>query len=150
MKVIIGIGVPGCGKTTLLKPLAEKDGLVYVNRDDIRQQVTGDPTDHSKEKQVTELQNQQIAAALSSGKGVIIDGTYSKRRDRREVIVFCKSHGSAKIIGYWFKTPLDICLQRNKLRQRIVPDEIMQKMYRRLELNPPQQDEGFSEIREVY
>lgn len=51
-KVIIGVGVPALGKTTVLKPFAEKGGYVYISSDKIRAVLTGDPADQSKNKEV--------------------------------------------------------------------------------------------------
>jgi len=35
-KVIMGIGIPGSGKTTILKEFADKNGYEYICPDDIR------------------------------------------------------------------------------------------------------------------
>lgn len=148
MKAIIGIGIPGCGKTTLLKPLAERGGLAYVNGDDIRAELTGDPRDHSKEELVWQTAFDCIRTALQ-GKGVVVDATHSKRKDRRKMTVFCREHGAKQIIGYWIKTPIQACLERNEARERIVPPVSIHKMHRRLSINPPTTEEGFDEIMEV-
>lgn len=145
MKAIIGIGVPGCGKTTVLKPLAERGGLAYVNADDIREELTGDPTNHSKESVVWQVAYERIAAGLS-GHGVVIDATHSRRRDRLKMITFCREHGAREIIGYWFDVPLATCLIRNAQRIRKVPEAVIRTMCQRLTTAPPRLDEGYDEI----
>lgn len=47
-KVIVGIGLPGSGKTTALKPFADKNSYIYICPDDIRAELTGNPADQSK------------------------------------------------------------------------------------------------------
>jgi predicted kinase len=148
MKAIIGIGVPGCGKTTLLKPLAEKDGLVYVNADDIRLELTGDPADHSKEPVVWRIAYDRIKAGLQK-RGVVVDATHSKRKDRRKMVEFCRENGARTILGYWIKTPLETCKVRNQARRRIVPEHSIEEMHRRLTENPPTTEEGFDRIIET-
>lgn len=148
MKAIIGIGVPGCGKTTLLKPLAMKEGLAYINADDIREELTGDARDHTKELLVWRTAYDRIKEGLES-RGSIVDATHSKRKDRLKMIRFCRQHGAQHIIGYWFKTPLEVCTQRNRSRQRIVPVQSIERMHARLEINPPSKEEGFDEVIEI-
>jgi predicted kinase len=148
MKVIIAIGVPGCGKTTVLKPLAEAEGMAYVNADDVREELTGNPADHSKEVLVWHAIHRRIEENLRK-RGVVVDATHSKRKDRRQIIEFCREHGATLISGYWFNTPLETCLERNRVRQRVVPAEVIQKMHRRLVENPPSLEEGFTMILEI-
>ncbi len=149
MQVIVGIGPPGCGKTTLLKPLAEKFGYTYINGDDIRQEITGDPTDHTREPIVWRIARANIKQALDNNQGVILDGTYSKPKDRRKIIEYCRQHGASQITGYWFNLPLKTCFERNRQRGRIVSEDVISQMYNRLQLNPPALEEGFDEIIEV-
>lgn len=148
MKVIIGIGVPGCGKTTHLKPLAQKLGLAYVNGDDIREELTGDPKDHTRETAVWNLARQRIKTELLN-RGVVVDATHTKKKDRIDIIKFCKDNGAREITAYWFNTPLDTCLERNALRPRVVPEEAVKKMHNRLQLNPPDLEEGFTRILKI-
>lgn len=148
MQAIIAIGIPGSGKTTLLRPLAAKEGLAYINRDDIRQELTGDPTDHTREPMVNRIMYERIAAGLKQN-GVVVDATHSKPRDRRSVIAFCRQHGATELVGYWVNVPLDTALLRNRGRERKVPEEALALMQNRLELNPPTLAEGFDKIVEI-
>jgi predicted kinase len=145
-EAIVGIGIPGCGKTTILKPLAGEKGLLYINADDLREEVTGDPADHSKDRLVWKKLYQKIEDGLKD-KGVVVDVTNTKKRDRRQMVDYLKQNGTDKITGYWVKAPLDACLRRNKRRSRVVPGEALSKMQRRLELNPPSVAEGFDELK---
>lgn len=148
MKAIIGIGIPGSGKTTTLKVLAQQERLLYINADDIRQELTGDATNHTKEPEVWRLAYERIKTGLQEY-GVVIDATHSKRSDRVRMTTFCRQHGAKHIAGYWFDTPLAVCRQRNRQRDRIVPDAVLTKMHRQLADTPPSNDEGFDEIIQV-
>lgn len=143
--VIVGIGIPGCGKTTYLKPLSRELDMSYVNPDEIRQQLTGDPADHSQEVLVWNKVHEFISQHIE--RGVIVDATYSKRRDRHELIKLCRKGGAQQIIAYWFDVPIEICQSGNAGRDRVVPKEALIKMQSRLDANPPSTEEGFTEIK---
>lgn len=148
MKAILAVGLPGCGKTTLLKPLADDSGMTYVNADDIREELTGDPRNHTKEPEVwAEVYRRTLEGLKRTG--VIIDATFTKRRDRREMIEFCKKHGADDIQCYWVDTPIDTCKSRNDARTNPVPNEVIDKMANRLTLNPPSIEEGYSSIKKI-
>lgn len=145
MKVIVGIGVPGCGKTTYLKPLAKELSLKYINPDDIRQEITGNATNHSKELEVWNLVHSSLIEALKN-RGAIVDATYTKKKDRRKLIELCRQNGASEIIAYWFNLPLKTCIERNNSRKRAVPEIAIKKMHNRLKMNPPTTNEGFDKI----
>jgi predicted kinase len=148
MKVIVGVGVPGCGKTTYLKPLAKDLGLEYINPDDIRQELTGNAADHSKEVQVWDTVHARLIEALKN-KGAVVDATYTKVKDRLKLIEVCRQNSAKKIIAYWVNLPVETCMERNAMRERIVPKDVIIKMHNRLKLNPPTTDEGFDEVVEI-
>lgn len=149
MKLIIGVGVPGCGKTTYLKPLAANLHLDYINPDEIREQLTGSMEDHSQEPEVWALVHQKVTEGIKD-KGAVLDATYTRRRDRRIVIDLARQYGAQEIIAYWFNLPLDSCMERNRLRSRRVPNAAIEKMYNRLQINPPTEAEGFTQIIELH
>ncbi|HSH55469.1 MAG TPA: ATP-binding protein [Candidatus Limnocylindrales bacterium] len=141
--VLVGIGLPGSGKTTILKPLATELGAVYLNRDEIRAELTGDPTNHTREPQVTRLGEQRLAAALLAKKHVIVDATYAKRKDRTSIIELSRLYGAQLVVGLHINTGLETSIIRNNLRERRVPEEAIQRMHHKMVLSPPSMDEGF-------
>ncbi len=142
----IGIGIPGSGKTTYLKQLAANNHMVYVNADDIRQELTGDPGDHSRESMVWNLARERIKTALAAGTDVVIDATHSKARDRRHMVDFCRLHGAEKVEAYYIYTNIETSMARNAARQRQVPEDAIRTMARRLALHHPQLTEGYDNI----
>lgn len=145
MKAIIGIGIPGSGKTTYLKPFAEREGLVYVSADDIREEVNGDASDQSNHTAVMRVFHDRVREGVST-KGVVLDMTYSRKRDRLQAVEFCRTHGATEVIAYWFNTPVAIAKQRNSGRSRVVPERALEAMAHRLQLTPPSLDEGYDRM----
>ena len=146
MKAVIGIGVPGSGKTTYLKPLAKREGLAYLSADDIRAEVNGDPGDQSNHLVVMRLLHERLLQNLQQGKGLVIDMTNSRQQDRRKAVIFCRQHGATDVVAYWFNTPLSLAKQRNRERTRVVPDRAVEVMANRLQMHPPSLDEGYDRM----
>jgi predicted kinase len=44
----------------------------------------------------------------------------------------------------FFDVPVDVCIARNRLRERVVPEEAILEMWRKLQ--PPALDEGFDRV----
>jgi predicted kinase len=143
---IIAIGIPGAGKTTVLKPLAERYGLTYINRDDIREEILGDARDQSQNKAVWEESNRRTAASLAHGTGVVLDNTFVESWKRKDMISFLHEAGASPIIGVFADVPLTIAKERNKGRDRVVPDDVLEWMHATLQKEPPSLAEGFDAL----
>ncbi len=144
-RVIIGIGLPGSGKSTILRPMAADLGAVYICPDDIRAEVTGDPADQSQNAVVWRLAYERLERALETVGSAIFDATNAKAADRRELVAFCRAHAD-RVEGIWFDTPLMVCLKRNRARTRVVPDVAVGRMYNQLKAEPPTLAEGFDSL----
>ncbi|MEA2701894.1 MAG: hypothetical protein QOE22_603 [Candidatus Parcubacteria bacterium] len=142
----MAIGLPGSGKTTFLKPLAEKYGLAYINRDEIREEHLGDARDHSDQKAVWEEANLRTAEALGAGQGVVLDATFLERWKRKSMIDFLRDHNANRIVGVLFDVSFAVAQERNVARDRVVPLKVMQWMEEKMRTEPPEVSEGFDAI----
>ena len=142
---LIGIGLPGSGKSTVLKQLAVLCGAAYICPDDIREELTGDAADQSRNGDVWIETYRRIHAELDNGNSVIVDATNAKARDRLNLLRHCDKKAE-QIIGLWFVTPYQICQERNLARDRVVPITAMERMACWLYEDPPSLDEGFDEL----
>lgn len=141
---ILGIGLPGSGKTTYLKSIADKrPNSVYISADDIREQITGDPLDQSMNKVVWELLYGAIELALAKGKDVIVDATNYRQYDRRRLVAHCAKF-TPKIIGVVMNAHIDECKRRNAMRENSVPEYVIDKMFEEFLKNPPSDEDGFA------
>lgn len=146
IKVIMGIGMPGSGKTTVLKAFAEKNQYVYICPDDIRLEITGDTKDQSKNKEVWARAYSLVGERLSEGKTVVFDATFAAEQDRTRFIDFARKNGAQKIQGVYMDIPLEVAKERNIKRERTVPEHALDRMSENLKNAPPSIKNGFDSI----
>lgn len=145
-KVIIGIGIPGSGKTTILKEFAEKYNYIYICPDDIRAEMLGDASDQSKNKEVWAEAHSRMSSFLEQGKTIVFDATFTNANGRKNFIDIARQSGAEKIQGILFDTPLEIAQARNLNRERQVPGHAMQRMHNDLQDNRPAIEDGLDSI----
>ena len=146
------VGVSGSGKSTyatgLKTSLKLENGLEtkLVETDAIRGEISGDPTDQSKNNEVFSIARKRVQDALRQGNNVIIDATSTKPRDRRTWIEIGKMCG-AETRAYFVNTSIAIAKKRNLSRSRVVPDYVIDKQY--AALTPPKESEGFDMVKVI-
>ncbi len=143
---IMLVGPPGAGKSEYAKKLKMKYmNFEIISPDDIREEITGDRTDQSRNVEVFEKVYRRIAFYLNEGYNIIYDATNCRSAYRFKVLDFCKNITS-HVVCIIFKTPLVTCLERNKNRDRYVPDDVIETMYINLRNHPPTINEGYEAI----
>lgn len=142
----IGIGIPGSGKTTVLKQAALNRGITYISKDDIREELLGNAEDQSQNRRVWHESLLRTNEALALGNDVIIDATNVEAWKRQELIKELRSSGASRIVGLYFNTKLSVARERNQKRVRVVPDDVLSWMQQKLDEAPPSLEEGFDDI----
>jgi predicted kinase len=145
-KVIIGMGIPGSGKTTFLKELSRERGCEYISSDDIRTELSGETSDMTKGDSVWLEIKKRGLIALEEGRDVIIDAVFSNPQIRQEILGFFKENYNAEIQGIYIDTPLEIAEERNAGRERVVPNNVIVEMKKQFIDFPPDAREGFDTI----
>ena len=149
-RLFILIGLPGSGKSTLAKEIIIRyPGCKLISTDAIRAQLFGDEAIQGPWLQVWNEVQQQFQDAVAHTSLAIYDATNAQRRRRKEVIDFAKETGFSYITGFWLDKSLELCLERNKQRNREVPEEVIMKMYRQLSDAPPSCEEGLDELKRI-
>ena len=122
------IGIVGSGKSTYGKKFAAEIGATYISSDDIRQELTGNITDQSKNGVIfSRVIPDRITAGLSSG-DVVYDATNYNMKARKDLLALAKGLG-AKTIAIVIDTPFDECRRRNSARtERVVPSFVLDRM----------------------
>ena len=140
------IGIPGCGKSTHAKKMVEKDSsIVIVSSDAIRKELYGSEEDQSHNQEVFNEVFKRTRAALADDLHVIVDATNLSRKRR---IAFLKQFNNCEKRATVFAIPFEVCCERNKSRERTVPQYAMDRMYRSFE--PPHWVEGFYSIEVIH
>lgn len=133
--LVIMCGVPGSGKSTVAKTLAEREGYKLISRDEIRFSMVKEDEDYfSKEKEVIKEYFRQIREALCDPdvSGVIADSTNLTTKARETLIRGVQPPKDTVICAYVLDTPLEECLIRNAKRKGrlCVPETVIRNMYK--------------------
>jgi predicted kinase len=130
----IMIGLPASGKTTIAeKEVANDPMVVKFSRDDFRFMVKDEPMcDPKIEAQITNWLEYAVGNALSVGLSVIVHNTHLSEKYIKTYDRFRDLYG-VEIIYQLVDTPFEVCMERNKNRDRVVPDMVMRKMNKQLE-----------------
>src|SRR5215471_3561976 len=140
-RIMLMVGLPGSGKSTYLQRL----GVTPLSSDAIRQVLADDATDQTIHKRVFRTIRYLLRQRLAIGRAVTyVDATHLTPAERRPYVQMARQHG-CDIEAVFFDVPLEICIARNRRRERVVPLQAMRKMAAKLV--PPKVAEGFSRVR---
>lgn len=143
MKIILTVGLPGSGKSTYLAQL----GVNAISSDEIRRLIADDPRDQSMNARIFSIIRFLVRQRMAVGRpATYVDATHLARWERLPYIRLAQRHG-CEIEAWFFDVALEVCVQRNQGRARIVPDEAIREMARNLE--PPTEAEGFTSVRRI-
>lgn len=129
LKVVICCGIAASGKSTWAKQFVKDNpSWIRVNRDDIREMIKSNFVLNSKgEDYVTVIQSEMIDSALMMNYNVIVDNTNLKVEYIEAICEQVKY--KADVEFKFFPIELKEALKRNWKRDRIVPDDIINRMY---------------------
>ena len=134
------VGLPGCGKSTWL----ERQGITAISSDWIRQVLADDATDQMIHARVFLTMRYLLRHRLAIGRLVsYVDATHLTPEERRPYVKIAQWYG-CDVEAVYFDVPLDVCRERNLRRNRVVPEEALERMA--LKLTPPELAEGFTKI----
>jgi len=138
--VVLAIGLPGSGKTTWFG----RRGITPLSSDLLRNILFDDVEEQRYQGLVFSTLRSLLRARLIARMPInYVDATNLSIHERRQWIKMAKSFGY-EVQAVFFDVPLEVCLERNRQRDRSVSEDIMRKMAEKLK--PPVFEEGFEKI----
>lgn len=156
---IIMVGLAGSGKSTLANKLKEKYANIYSESDDfgrsnvvdiissdaIRGELLGDENDQSKNDLVFKEVHKRIRKSLKGHHHVIVDATNINVKSRKSILecLSCLTNEERRqyrVVAYVVSTPIALCYKQNALRDRKVPEFVIEKQLKKFEI--PFYEEG--------
>jgi predicted kinase len=138
--VVLAIGLPGSGKTTWFR----RRGVTPLSSDLLRNILFDDVEEQRYQGLVfSTLRSLLRARLIAKMPWNYVDATNLSVHERRQWIKMAKSFGY-EVQGVFFDVPLEVCLERNRSRDRMVSEDVMRRMAEKLK--PPVFEEGFAKI----
>ena len=140
MRIVVLVGLPGSGKSTYL----EQMGVSGLSSDAIRKLLADDETDQTIHVRVFQTLRYLLEQRLAIGRAATyIDATNLTPEERGPYLAIGRAWG-CEVEAVFFDVPLEVCLERNARRPRVVPGEALAKMAAKLA--PPSVEEGFARV----
>ncbi len=138
--VVLAIGLPGSGKSSWFK----RHNIAPLSSDLLRALLFDDPTEQRFQDLVFSNLRSLLKARLIARRPLnYVDATNLTSHDRRGWIKLAQDYGY-EVQAVFFDVPLEVCLERNRKRERVVSEDVMRRMAAKQK--PPTFDEGFSKI----
>ena len=138
--VVLAIGLPGSGKTTWFR----RRGVTPLSSDLLRNILFDDVEEQKFSGLVfSTLRSLLRARLIAKMPWNYVDATNLSVHERRQWIKMSKSFGY-EVQAVFFDVPLEVCLERNRQRDRSVSEDVMRKMAEKLKA--PMFEEGFEKI----
>lgn len=138
--VVLAIGLPGSGKSSWFK----RHNITPLSSDMLRALLFDDPTEQRFQDLIFSNLRSMLKARLVARRPLnYVDATNLTPHERQSWIKLGHDYGY-EVQAVFFDVPLEVCLERNHKRERVVSDDVMRRMSAKLKA--PTFEEGFSKI----
>jgi predicted kinase len=138
--VILAIGLPGSGKSSWFK----RNNITPLSSDVLRMLLFDDAQEQRFQDLVFSNLRSMLKARLIARRPLnYVDATNLTPHERHSWIKLAKDYGY-DVQAVFFDVPVEVCLERNRRRDRLVDEDIMRRMAAKLK--PPTFEEGFSKV----
>ncbi len=141
--LLVIVGLPASGKSTWLA----ENRIPAISSDALRGLLADDITDQTINRHVFLHVRAILRTRLALKRPLTAIDATSVTREGRSVYIRIARHFGARVEAVYFDTPLEECLRRNRMRERMVDESAIHKMAAQLE--PPSIAEGFDGVRAV-
>ncbi len=136
------IGLPGSGKSTYIKKYFNQNLRVHSS-DAIRAELSGDENNQNINQLVFETLHNRVKEDLRNGISCVYDATNISYKRRKAFLDELKNIDCWKVC-HVICTPYEVCLTQNEQRERVVPEEVIERMYKNFDI--PYYYEGWDDI----
>ncbi len=138
--VVLSIGLPGSGKSTWFK----RHNILPLSSDMVRILLFDDVTEQRYQDLVfSTLRSMLRGRLLARRPWNYVDATNLSPHERRSWVKLAHDFGY-EAHAVFFDVPPEVCIERNRRRERNVPEDVMKRMAAKL--RPPKFEEGFAKI----
>lgn len=138
--VVLAIGLPGSGKSSWFK----RHNITPLSSDMLRALLFDDPTEQRFQDLIFSNLRSMLKARLVARRPMnYVDATNLTPHERASWIKLAKDFGYEPQ-AVFFDVPLDVCLERNRKRERAVSEDVMRRFASKLKA--PTFEEGFTKI----
>jgi predicted kinase len=138
--VILAIGLPGSGKSSWFK----RHNITPLSSDMLRMLLFDDAQEQRFQDLVFSNLRSMLKARLIARRPLnYVDATNLTPHERHSWIKLAKDYGY-EVQAVFFDVPVEVCMERNRKRDRVVDEDILRRMAAKLK--PPTFEEGFSKV----
>lgn len=144
--LVVTVGLPSSGKTSWVDNfIGENQGKTVdvISSDKIREEMFNDIEDQNHNGEVFDLMKKRTKESLSKGHVAVYEATNISSKRRRALLKELNKYYDKAICLFKYKR-LTACQIDNEKRDREVPSNVIDRMYRNFEI--PHKSEGFDEI----
>lgn len=146
-KFIMLVGLVASGKSTVGEKLSQEFNTIIHSSDNLRQELFGNINEVTKNNELFTELHRRVKEDLLNNRNVIYDATNISHKKRKSFIENLNKTPCQKVC-YLIATPYEKCLKQNQLRERKVPEYVIEKMYKSFYI--PQYYEGWDEINIIW
>jgi predicted kinase len=138
--VVLAIGLPGSGKSAWFK----RHNITPLSSDLLRALLFDDASEQRFQDLVFSNLRSMLKARLIARRPTnYVDATNLTPQERQGWIKLAQDY-DYEVQAVFFDVPIEVCLERNARRSRVVPEDAMRRMANKLK--PPKFEEGFGKI----
>jgi len=146
-KFAMMIGIPGSGKSTISEEMmSERNDIIYISSDAIREEMYGSEEIQGNNAKIFEEMHNRTKEALSNNLHVIYDATNISRKKRMHTLRQIPK--DIEKVAVYVSTEYKDIVKQNSERERVVPIEVINRMYKNLQV--PIKSEGWDKIQIIH